>query len=958
MKNINRIISFIIVCAMLATALLSAVSCGDGTGDAETSGTDTTASDVAAGELGTYVVEVTSAGGMALPGVYVYVYADATNADLKGYAETNEYGKATFELPKSSTYSVVVSGAPKGYEIKESYSFDGNIARVSLTSSLITDESLTTATLGLGDVMYDFTVTTSDGEELTLSDILAEKKMVMLNFWYSTCGPCVSEFPYVEEAYQLYKDDIEIIALNHIDNETTIKSFKSEHGLTFPVASCSAAYATTFSLTGYPTTIMIDRYGVICLVEAGAITSTRPFTSSFEHFISADYKQQLCTSIGDLVETVKPNVEMPASDEIAGAIGDGAASITYRPETDEESAEYSWPFIITEKNGETCIKASNTEIEDSYAIIYADAVLKAGQAVGFDYLVSSELYSDVLFVIVNGEDVYQISGVSEDEAWTSCYPCVADKDGTYEIALCYLKDGTNNSGDDTVYIKNMRVIDSDDIDTATYLPRYAASTEDGINYDYADVVYNEADGYYHVGDENGPLLLADLMNTTVFSEDNSVYLMAYDGEITVDGKNYYDDILPYCTMASNSALSGVCTVSYELAELLKVVASVAGFDGTEDEWLKICKYYESYGTDGVQLVDPIMGLSASSAYKATLGVDVETNYFYYDRVILPRGLWAEFIPEKSGVYRITSHNESVDGVEAWIFDENRNELLIYTADERMYYDENDVSMVFYMEAGKPYYIDIAFWDLYEVGVITYDIEYVASEYDLFRLCSPGYFTYDSDATGDDIYQIIDGGIDVIFGDDGYYYEDLGKDASGKQRYGSLIYCDFTGLTPVFNTPIVDSVVYDENGNIKLDANGDPVKVTGMVNKGGFDFSKTEDDLFILSVMDDHDGDAVAIVDYLKSYWGEDYEANFELYMVEDVLDGIYHGEGEDLSDVIRKYEKKISDDAKHPERQGCVPVTEELAEVLSLLMDKYTFTGVENSWLKLCYYYDHLGPDA
>ncbi|MBQ5837194.1 MAG: hypothetical protein IIW39_00840 [Clostridia bacterium] len=33
-----------------------------------------------------------------------------------------------------------------------------------------------------------------------------------------------------------------------------------------------------------------------------------------------------------------------------------------------------------------------------------------------------------------------------------------------------------------------------------------------------------------------------------------------------------------------------------------------------------------------------------------------------------------------------------------------------------------------------------------------------------------------------------------------------------------------------------------------------------------------------------------------------------------------------------------------------------LAELLGKLMDKYTFEGVEYSWLKVCYYYDYLGP--
>ena len=41
---------------------------------------------------------------------------------------------------------------------------------------------------------------------------------------------------------------------------------------------------------------------------------------------------------------------------------------------------------------------------------------------------------------------------------------------------------------------------------------------------------------------------------------------------------------------------------------------------------------------------------------------------------------------------------------------------------------------------------------------------------------------------------------------------------------------------------------------------------------------------------------------------------------------------------------------KNDPRIGCVAVDAELAEALWKLMDKYTFEGVEFSWLKLCYY--------
>ena len=66
--------------------------------------------------------------------------------------------------------------------------------------------------------------------------------------------------------------------------------------------------------------------------------------------------------------------------------------------------------------------------------------------------------------------------------------------------------------------------------------------------------------------------------------------------------------------------------------MLKQVADVAGFDGDENEWLKICVYYEVFGPTKNQLQDPIKGLSVFSAFETKLGKNVATNYFYYDRI--------------------------------------------------------------------------------------------------------------------------------------------------------------------------------------------------------------------------------------------------------------------------------------------------------------------------------------
>lgn len=887
--------------------------------------------DGGSGEKTAYTVTVKSAGGMALADIDVYVYANDTLEDMKDLAKTNSEGTASFNLAQHDQYAIVLSGVPKGYDVKESYAFDGETAAITLTSSLITDEDLSTATLGLGDVMYDFTVMASDGSEVTLSEVMKDKKMVLLNFWYTTCSWCLEEFPIMNEVYQDYKDDIAIIALDPLDDATAVEGFHQQYGYSFTMASCPASWANTFGVSGYPTSVLVDRYGVICVIESGAITSKRPFVSAFDHFTAEDYEQKIFEGgIGDLVTQIKPSYTMDTSEAVAALINSGNIDVTYRPETEDENAEYIWPFIAGEKLGASCVYASNKGIDDSYAILYADVTLKAGQALGFDYLISSERLCDIMYVIVDDEDVFQISGVSETETWQSCYPLVADKDGTYEVALCFMKDSDSAEGDDTVYIDNMRAVDASAIDVATYLPRYAATTtDDGDTYTYADIVFNEADGYYHVGSANGPLLLADLMNYTRFSEEQSVYDIVYAGDADKNGVSLYNredegglGMVNYFSYASNSSLSGVCSVNKELAEMLKQVAEVAGFDGDANEWLKICKYYQAYGPNVSQLQDPVKGLSTFSAFETTLGKDIDSNYFYYDRAIIPRGLLSEFVPATSGVYRFTSKSDYQDGIDAWIFDENGEIIYTYEHDERMYEDSVNCSMVYYMEAGKSYYINMAFWDVYATGYIYYDVEYVGASYELFRLAAPGYFTYDSDATGDVMYDIITGGITPELKGGKYY------DAAD----GSLIYADFEGSTGVFGQSIVQ-----------------------MIDMGGFDFTKSETDGEILAYLKQNDNDVEKTKEYLEKLWGEDYDANAEIYQIDDVFEGRYHGTGEDLTDEMRAYVSQI--DRSGTERDGCVVVDERLAELLQELMSKYTFENVENAWLKVCYYYDYLGPN-
>ncbi len=927
MNNMKKLLAALLVVSMV----LAMTGCKNNEDPSNSSGGNVS------GETTAYNVSIQSAGKLPLEGINVEVYEDG---NLVNVATTDAEGKVAMNMAASDNYTIKLSNVKKGYEVLESYTFTGSNTAITLNSKLVQDESMSGATFSLGDVMYDFELTDVDGTTWKLSEMLEEKDMVLLNVFYTTCSPCNSEMPYMQEAYSQYEDKVGVVAISPYggDTEVAVRSFRDTYGLTFPTARVANGWSTLAVDGAYPTSYVIDRYGVVCLVEVGALTSLRPFTSIFEHFTAEDYETKLITSLDEIVTKVEPTVEDTDPEEIATVLGNAEGNLVYSNETENV---YTWPFVTFEKDGETVMKASNSGIEDSYAIMYVDVTLKKGQAIAFDYLISSESGCDLFHVIVDDTPIYNMSGVDETPTWKSCYPWVAQKDGTYHMGLTYIKDESDNAGDDTVYLKNFRIIDASEIDTASYIPMDAAVSTDGFNYEYETIVYNEADGYYHVGTVDGPLLLANLQGVTQLYEDNSIYLMALDGTF---GDTMATRLTPYASYATNSKMTNYCTVTQELAELLQECVSIAGFEDNDMEWLKVCKYYAAYGTNGAQMEDPIEGLATFSAFEAKLG----TNEIPYleGLPIMPRGKYAKFVPTTSGVYKVTTTCDpaTLTGeMHGFIFGDNYDHLIGNTEDtsniiaeslrdQRWIEDGDNFVMYAYLEAGKSYYINLFFYDPYAVGTVTYNLEWMGATYDHLRQASPGPWTAEL-LPGDELGATIPGGITPIFNEaTGYYHHDLGLDANGNQIYGSIIYADFYGSYTVMANAIVGA--------------------GGILELGGFDRSKSEDDKVILTYIEMYDGDREKVEAALKEHWTEDYYQSIQK-VIDEVFDGIYHGEGEDYSALIEYYRDNVM--IKSGEMEGLVPVDKQLAELLDGLVNDYIFENVLNGWIKFCYYIDSMG---
>lgn len=557
---------------------------------------------------GSYKVEVKSMGGLSISGVKVSAVLNG-----KTVAEgISMDGVIELDLdPAEYTLVVDESSLPQGYFVPQGSDFktstDKAEASVVLSSGIIPTTAVSGTSYSLGDIMYDFAFTdATDGMKYTLSDIHSKYKAVLINFWYTTCGPCRSEFRPMQEAYEGYKNDIAIIALadSSKNDSKDVADFRKEFGLTFYMAPDQAGLHGLFGVTSWPTSVIVDRYGAIAYYDnKGAITNPTTWSALFAKFTSDDYSQN---NPGEddpgedkPLEWVKPDagLKMPSSDEISSAIvskGGGKIS-NFRPAETEDAQKYSWPWLLKHDNDGNFdyFAASNTEKGYSFSSFYVDFSLQSGDIIAYDYSVNTEADCDILYVMLvdlkntaNNTRLASYSGDSKGwRAENALYTANRSIDVT--IAFLYNKDPLKDAaeGEELAAIKNLRVVNASEIEEATDSATAAASGKiAGGKYEsYETVKLNPADGYYHLYDSAnnryGALLLADILNNTAWSAN-------------IVGEN------SFTTPASTSAKTSLYHISYWLMSnhetAQKDGALVFSFDNTKDKRISntlISNYY-------------------------------------------------------------------------------------------------------------------------------------------------------------------------------------------------------------------------------------------------------------------------------------------------------------------------------------------------------------------------------
>ena len=113
----------------------------------------------------------------------------------------------------------------------------------------------------------------------------------MIDFWATTCKPCIQGLPHMQELYEKYKDQgLEIIAVHWPAKIETVESFLQGKPYTFTFALGAEQVLKDYPIGGIPAHFLIGRDGRV----AWALNNEGP---TYRYMSAEQYDAEMTSSI-------------------------------------------------------------------------------------------------------------------------------------------------------------------------------------------------------------------------------------------------------------------------------------------------------------------------------------------------------------------------------------------------------------------------------------------------------------------------------------------------------------------------------------------------------------------------------------------------------------------------------------------------------------------------------------
>ena len=143
---------------------------------------------------------------------------------------------------------------------------------IAIFSAFIPYESINDDLIKIGEIAPKFELPTANGSTVKLSDY--KGKVVILDFWYIGCKPCVKSYKIIQEIKQEFGDDkFVVIGMNKFNRKRKVRRYINKGKYNDIVTFCSRGVSSDYKVKYYPSIYVVDQKGKIVFANAGLSVS-------------------------------------------------------------------------------------------------------------------------------------------------------------------------------------------------------------------------------------------------------------------------------------------------------------------------------------------------------------------------------------------------------------------------------------------------------------------------------------------------------------------------------------------------------------------------------------------------------------------------------------------------------------------------------------------------------------
>jgi peroxiredoxin len=121
--------------------------------------------------------------------------------------------------------------------------------------------------LAMNSPAPEFSLYDLKGKRYSLKDL--KGKIVVLNFWFIACKPCVNEMHVLNAIKNSFDPEKVVFLALSLDHKNAIEAFLKNYRFEYTILPDAKGVAEKYDLNAYPASIVIDSNGIIRFMQIG-----------------------------------------------------------------------------------------------------------------------------------------------------------------------------------------------------------------------------------------------------------------------------------------------------------------------------------------------------------------------------------------------------------------------------------------------------------------------------------------------------------------------------------------------------------------------------------------------------------------------------------------------------------------------------------------------------------------